>query len=141
MPLTIARACSTPRCPEINCRDHGHHTRAPRFHTDPRRGTSHERGYGSRWRKARASYLASHPLCVYAQRHGKVEAGVVVDHVRSHGGDQKLFWSHDNWQTLSTAAHNTKGMREKGMLPCSEHGQATATVLGQRVCRDCGRPA
>ena len=32
------------------------------------RGTSTQRGYGYKWQKLRASYLASHPMCVECRK-------------------------------------------------------------------------
>lgn len=68
--------------------------------------TSAQRGYGYRWQKARAAYLAEHPLCVYCEREGKVTAATVVDHKIPHRGDQELFWDEKNWQSLCKPCHD-----------------------------------
>ncbi len=39
------------------------------------------------WQKARAAYLARHPLCVFCERDGRVTAAAVVDHIEAHRGD------------------------------------------------------
>lgn len=71
------------------------------------RGSSTERGYGSRWRKARAAYLTKHPLCVMCEAQGRVTAATVVDHIVPHRGDSALFWdSANNWQALCAPCHN-----------------------------------
>ncbi|MBM3114561.1 HNH endonuclease [Jeongeupia naejangsanensis] len=83
---------------------------------DQLRGTSAQRGYGSRWQKARATYLRSHPFCVAcAARHRLVPANV-VDHVVPHRGDQTLFWDTNNWQPLCKSCHDAKTAREDGGL-------------------------
>ena len=59
---------------------------------DNRRGSSRQRGYTTAWQKARAVYLAQHPLCVFCEREGLVTAAVVVDHIEAHHGDHEKFW-------------------------------------------------
>lgn len=90
------------------------------------RGTATERGYNSRWRKARKTYLSSHPLCVMCQAEGRVTAATVVDHITPHKGDQELFWNTDNWQSLCAPHHNShKQSLEKGgvgRFGCDELG-------------------
>lgn len=88
---------------------------------DERRGTAAERGYDSKWAKARAFYLRKHPLCVYCQRDKRVVAATVVDHITPHrlkealdSGDEQqiarartLFWdSANNWQPLCKPHHD-----------------------------------
>lgn len=52
--------------------------------------TAHQRGYDSRWSKARAAYLRAHPLCVMCERHGRTTAATVVDHIEPHRLGQAL---------------------------------------------------
>jgi 5-methylcytosine-specific restriction protein A len=77
-----------------------HATRASESRTYGGRGTAHQRGYDARWRRARAAYLAAHPLCAECSRQGRVTPARVVDHVVPHRGDQALFWDEANWQPL-----------------------------------------
>ncbi|TIX74642.1 MAG: HNH endonuclease, partial [Mesorhizobium sp.] len=38
----------------------------------------------------------------------------VVDHVKPHRGDMRLFWSRSNWQPLCTPCHSSiKQSRER----------------------------
>jgi 5-methylcytosine-specific restriction enzyme A len=79
------------------------------------RKTAAERGYDRRWRKARAAYLASHPICVHCEREGRVTAATVVDHVERHEGQQdRLFWDVRNWQPLCKPCHDRKTREETG---------------------------
>jgi 5-methylcytosine-specific restriction protein A len=80
---------------------------------DRHRGSSRQRGYTSTWQKARAAYLAQHPLCVFCERDGLVTAAVVVDHVDAHAGDQEKFWDQDNWQPLCKRHHDSTKQREE----------------------------
>lgn len=89
------------------------------------RGTSAQRGYGSRWQKARATYLRSHPLCVMCASRNIVMAATIVDHVIPHKGDQALFWDKDNWQSLCATCHNShkKRLENSGVVAgCDESG-------------------
>ncbi|HJV73157.1 MAG TPA: HNH endonuclease [Noviherbaspirillum sp.] len=94
-----------------------------------RRGTAHERGYNSRWRKAREGFLRKHPLCVHCERERRLTAATIVDHIQPHklkealdSGDQvaierarKLFWdSENNWQSLCKHHHDVKTATEDG---------------------------
>lgn len=76
------------------------------------RKTTAEKGYGSRWQKARAVYLHSHPLCVRCLAKGRYVKATVVDHIIPHRGDRKLFWDRDNWQALCKSCHDSKTMTE-----------------------------
>ncbi len=70
--------------------------------------------YGQRWRKARASFLAANPLCVFCERLGRVTAATVVDHKIPHRSDARLFWNRSHWQSLCTPHHSgTKQAQEK----------------------------
>lgn len=75
--------------------------------------TSTQRGYGYKWQKARAQYLAEHPLCVMCKAQGRVGAANVVDHIEPHRGDQALFWRRSNWQALCSHHHNSAKQREE----------------------------
>ncbi len=75
--------------------------------------TAAERGYGHRWRKARASFLREHPLCVMCQAEGLTVAATVVDHIKPHRGNQSLLWDSSNWQPLCTTHHSRDKQREE----------------------------
>jgi 5-methylcytosine-specific restriction protein A len=72
------------------------------------RPTATERGYGSRWNKARATYLLSHPHCAMIVADGNrcTRSASVVDHIKPHRGDNALFWDKTNWQSLCGPCHN-----------------------------------
>ena len=80
---------------------------------DAQRGTAHQRGYNAKWRKARLGWLRKHPLCVMCEKAGHVILADVVDHKVPHRGDQKLFWSTDNWQSLCYHHHNSAKQKEE----------------------------
>lgn len=87
---------------------------------------THDRMYDSvRWRKARASFLAAHPLCAMCAKVGRDTAANTVDHKIPHGGDPVLFWDQDNWQALCKQHHDSsKRIKDnKGIYPgCDVNG-------------------
>lgn len=132
-------------CFELVTKDHPcpkHPPRSRRAEMDQHRGSSSARGYGSRWKKYRDAYLAKHPLCLTCQRNGRVAAASTLDHVKPHRGAHALFWAVPvNVQPLCDACDGAKKPRENGLATCPGHGAGTADVLGERICRDCGRVA
>lgn len=115
-PRAAPRPCTWPGCGALvrggaRCPQH---QGLERREADQRRGTAAERGYGSRWQKARVGYLCSHPLCRACEAEGRVTAAVHVDHIVPHKGDPSLFWDSDNWQPLCARCHNAKTAREDG---------------------------
>ena len=76
------------------------------------RPSSAQRGYGSKWKKARKSYLERNPLCVRCLAVGRYTPATVVDHIIPHRGNAWLFWKQSNWQALCERCHNIKTMTE-----------------------------
>lgn len=119
MPARPFRPCSHPGCSALlNGKDskcEAHKAQA-RKASDQRRGTSAERGYGGAWRAARAAFLRANPLCQCADCDalGRLLPASVVDHIRPHKGDKRLFWDQSNWQALSKPCHDRKTARHDG---------------------------
>jgi 5-methylcytosine-specific restriction protein A len=79
-----------------------------------RRPSARERGYNTRWQKARATYLRHNPLCVMCRKEGRVEPATVVDHIVPHKGDTTLFWDTEgNWQAICAPHHNRDKQRQE----------------------------
>lgn len=77
-----------------------------------KRKSAYERGYDSKWQKARKAYLAKHPLCVMCLGQGRTTAATVVDHIVPHKGDNKLFWDFkNNVQSLCKPCHDRHKQR------------------------------
>lgn len=113
MPSKPKRPCSYRGCPELTDGQYCElHKKEKHQRYDNRRGTAAQRGYDSRWRKARKYYLQRHPLCVECEKNGSVTPATVVDHIIPHKGDKNLFWDHDNWQPLCESCHNAKTAKE-----------------------------
>ena len=77
------------------------------------RTSSAARGYDSRWRKYRLSYLRRHPLCVKCKAAGLITPATVVDHIQPHKGDSSLFWEPSNHQALCSSCHSGDKQREE----------------------------
>lgn len=110
MPYAPKRPCRYPGCPKLCeygkqfCEEHDTSENT----NDRWRGTAAERGYDSRWRKARQMYLNRNPLCVMCREEGRLTPATVVDHIKPHRGDKTLFWDEDNWQSLCKQCHDKK---------------------------------
>ena len=88
------------------------------IHRADERPSASRRGYGSRWRRTRADFLARHPLCADPfGRHGsRLVAASEVDHIIPHRGDPDLFWDEANLQALCKSCHSRKTMMEAGIV-------------------------
>jgi 5-methylcytosine-specific restriction enzyme A len=101
-----------PSKPPVHCPLGAKSTAAVKRELDRQRPSAARRGYGPRWRRARAAYLARHPLCVRCQAAGCIEPSTVVDHVVPHRGDEKLFWDTRNWAPSCKRCHDSKTGRQ-----------------------------
>jgi len=69
--------------------------------------------YRRRWERARKPFLRRYPLCRHCEDRGVVRPATVVDHIKPHRGDYKLFWDQSNWQGLCVECHNRKSVGER----------------------------
>ncbi|MBA3562883.1 MAG: HNH endonuclease [Gammaproteobacteria bacterium] len=89
----------------------GHRTRQQyQRDLDARRGTTAERGYGSRWRSVRAVHLQSEPLCRFCAACGHVKAAHEVDHVDGDSGNNAA----ENLRSLCKSCHSRRTASEQG---------------------------
>jgi 5-methylcytosine-specific restriction endonuclease McrA len=112
MPIRAPRICGLcggvhadgERCPKTVERDR---ERKARF--DDKRPCARARGYTRTWEAERRAFLKLNPTCC---RCG--EPASVVDHIKPHKGDDRLFWDRTNWQPLCRHCHNSaKQAQEK----------------------------
>ena len=105
MPSRAPAACKRPGCAGLVqagvCSVCGPLRRASAAEHDEQRGTAAQRGYGGRWQRVRAAYLAAHPLCAHCQQAGRIAAATDVHHVvpRRDGGS-------DRWDNLLPLCHS-----------------------------------
>lgn len=78
---------------------------------DNSRGTAHERGYDSRWKKIRDKKLRADPLCVMCRAMNKTTLASEVDHIipLANGGTNK----ESNLQGLCHSCHVIKTFQDK----------------------------
>jgi 5-methylcytosine-specific restriction protein A len=76
------------------------------------RASSYQRGYDNKWREYRLGFLRSHPLCKACEAQGRLTQANVVDHIKDHRGDQRLFWDANNHQALCKSCHDAKTARD-----------------------------
>lgn len=122
MPTRPLRPCPVNGCPELvvkgRCEAHTAEQERGRRQSETWRKVRGARGgqvdiyTTSRWREARARFLAKHPLCVTCEREGRVEAASMVDHRIPHRGDMALFWDTNNWDPLCATHHGRKTAAE-----------------------------
>lgn len=117
MPRAAKRPCSKPGCGRLTeagayCDQHAGAAKAV---AEAARPSAAKRGYGRKWQAAREAFLADHPTCeMECEAAGIVTPATVVDHIKPHKGDQKLFWSRSNWQAGCKPCHDRKTAREDG---------------------------
>jgi 5-methylcytosine-specific restriction protein A len=142
MPAALLRACSSSGCPTLvrsgRCTEH---ERAKQQAYDNARGTSSERGYGSRWRKYRDWFLAKWRTCgakpkgspdtqdSQCKAMGRIVAATVVDHIVPVSGPQDpTFYKPECHQALCDACHNAKRQREsRAVTQRAEHRRYVVT--------------
>ncbi|WP_284641200.1 HNH endonuclease [Paenibacillus silviterrae] len=111
MPKKPLRPCSRQGCKELTRERHCANCAGE---YDKQRGSSYQRGYDSRWRKERLTFLLANPLCRHCLERQHLSEATVVDHIIPHRGDQRLFWDQSNWQALCDSCHSTKTAKEDG---------------------------
>lgn len=95
---------------------------------DERRGSARNRGYTSRWDKARRTFIAEHPLCEYCALEGEIEPTTVVDHLFPHRTYGE-FWRTDLWVGSCKACHD--GMKAQ----VEARGHDALVALARRLRR------
>jgi len=99
------RPCRIRDCPRLTDDASGlcpEHLREAQRRYDERRGTANARGYNSNWRRARALYLAGHPLCEDCEERGVITIAQMVHH--KDGNAQNL--APENLRALCNQCHS-----------------------------------
>ena len=83
MPYKAKRPCKYPGCPNLTDRDYcpEHISQARREYNHYRRDPETQKRYGSQWRKIRALYVQTHPLCEECLKHGRTVPVQEVHHI------------------------------------------------------------
>jgi 5-methylcytosine-specific restriction protein A len=79
--------------------------------------------YDRRWERERLRFLDKNPLCVRCLELGRVVGATVVDHIKAHKGDVRLFRDQSNWQALCKRCHDSWKQRvENGLVEVDVEG-------------------
>lgn len=109
MPMRALHPCGRQGCGNLT---YARYCSADQRLQEQQRGTSTERGYDSKWRRARAQWLQAHPWCATCEAKGQRTLATMVDHIIPHRGNLKLMWGRKNWQSLDDTCHAVKRQRE-----------------------------
>lgn len=116
MPVAAPRPCRHPGCGKLvsdgtgYCAAHQADRRLGKF-ADQRRGSRHQRGYGSEWEKTRKRILSRDKgLCQPCLHIGRVSVAKQVDHIKPkfEGGSD----ADSNLQAICVACHQAKTKEE-----------------------------
>ena len=116
MPVQAARPCRHKGCNQLvrdgsgYCQTHQSDRKIGKF-SDKRRGSRHERGYGSEWDKTRIRILKrDNGLCQPCLKVGQVSVARAVDHIVPKSEDG----TDDDWnlQAICTECHRKKTSEE-----------------------------
>lgn len=112
MPYKAKRPCKYPGCPNLTDRDYcAEHISQARYEYEHyRRDPETKKRYGSQWRKIRALYVKTHPLCEECLKNGRTTPVQEVHHIipLADGG------THDfsNLMSLCKSCHSAITMAE-----------------------------
>lgn len=79
---------------------------------DARRPSARERGYDPKWERESKAFLAlpENRFCAC----GCGRRADMVDHIKRHRGDKRLFWDRKNWQPMaSSPCHSAVKQRQE----------------------------
>lgn len=119
MPTAAPKPCAHPRCSAVVERGQRFcttHTKATRKVYERNRGNATDRGYDAAWRRARAAYLAEHPLCCvcHAETPPRLTVATVVDHIVSIADAPHLRLDASNLRAMCVRHHNQRTGRDQG---------------------------
>lgn len=108
---------------------------------DKRRGSAASRGYDADWRRCRAAFLFAHPLCLFCEEAGRIEAATVADHIISieDRPDLRLDWS--NLRPLCKECHDRRTARDQAFGGRAARWPAWLRPSSVPLTIVCGPPA
>jgi len=102
---------------------------------DSNRGTAHQRGYDTAWRKFRLMYLNRHPLCLSCHDLGRLVPATEIHHIKelSAGGDK---YDDSNLLPLCHSCHSATtaagGYGKKGKVKVKSACDTNGLPLDRR---------
>lgn len=115
MPRKPLKPCHYPGCPKLTeeryCKKH--QKEIDREYNKSSR--PYKKLYNfSHWQRLRKHVLTKQPLCVICLKEKRITPATVVDHIKPHKGDVKLFFDINNLQPLCKGCHDRKTAKEDG---------------------------
>ncbi|NLC02720.1 MAG: HNH endonuclease [Tissierellia bacterium] len=112
MPSKPLKPCKHPLCPNLTegyyCDEHKDMEYKPKQ-------SKYKKLYSStRWQQLRQYRLNTQPLCVECLKHNRYTPATVVDHMKPHKGNEKLFYDLKNLQSMCKSCHDRKTAKEDG---------------------------
>ena len=65
------------------------------------------------WKRLRLAQLTKSPVCCYCEKQGRIVRANVVDHIKPHKGDEILFYSPSNLQSMCKQHHDSTKAKEE----------------------------
>lgn len=113
MPRKPLKPCKFPGCPELT---EGNYCEAHQREKESYRSSRpYKHLYNSiHWQRLRKQVLNQQPLCVECMKVKRIAPATVVDHIKPHKGNEKLFFDINNLQPLCKSCHDRKTAKEDG---------------------------
>ena len=106
------RVCLEPGCPILTDQSRCEwHRKAKRRQSDAKRPNSSARGYDAKWRRTRANYKRSHPIC--EDESGCIEPATDVHHLDGLGPNGPRGHDPENLRSLCHKHHSQVTAREQ----------------------------
>jgi 5-methylcytosine-specific restriction endonuclease McrA len=103
MPVKGPRICGCGKvvASGVRCECQQRRAQESKSRYDAKRPTARQRGYDGKWQRESKAFLAlpENRLCAC----GCGRLADMVDHIKPHRGDMRLFWDRANWQPLATS--------------------------------------
>lgn len=106
----MLRPCATHGCPTLTRSTYCDSCRKANRKPDTRPSAS-QRGYGAKWRRTRAEYLRTHPIC--ESEHGCIQPATDVDHIDGQGPKGPKGHDADNLRALCHSHHSQRTARDQ----------------------------
>lgn len=107
--MSELRVCLKPGCPELVERGYCDEHRPKRRRAPDKRPSARRRGYGTRWERTRAAFLAKNPKCVACGARA-----TVADHIENRGPLAADGHDFAALQALCASCHGDKTARFDG---------------------------
>ena len=121
MPRKPAKPCKFQSCPNLTHDDYcdEHRTLARKRYEKYERDPATNKRYGSAWKKIRARYVATHPLCEVCSHEGRLTPVEIVHHIKelSDGGTNDFINLMSVCKSCHSRIHRTRmNLKDKSVL-------------------------